>query len=138
MAKQLHAKIDCPDCLGDGYHETYCPLCSGSGEGMADGTTCHTCRGSGGGAVECETCQGDKYVEWSAALAYYWEKGKDLGERWTPEEAQACLELDAADTHVILQALCLAGYLRPDDRGFFVPAHCSTPNAPPKPVRIGL
>ena len=28
-------------------HEAICSACSGSGEGMYDGSTCRTCRGSG-------------------------------------------------------------------------------------------
>lgn len=112
--------IECPDCSGDGYHETCCALCAGSGEGMADGTTCHACRGSGAGGTECETCEGEAQVSWPVALAYYWEKGQDLSERWESEAAQAVLELDAITANVILQALHIEGYLEQDTDGFRV------------------
>ena len=29
------------------YEEGYCASCSGSGEGMWDGSTCHACKGTG-------------------------------------------------------------------------------------------
>jgi len=32
---------------GQTYDEQYCGSCSGSGEGMHDGTRCSTCAGSG-------------------------------------------------------------------------------------------
>jgi DnaJ-class molecular chaperone len=34
--------------------EALCPNCSGSGEGMADGTRCRVCKGSGAAQVENE------------------------------------------------------------------------------------
>jgi len=32
--------------------DNICPSCSGSGEGMSDGSTCHQCRGSGSVPVD--------------------------------------------------------------------------------------
>lgn len=38
---------DPPDDNGEKYEEVICTDCSGSGEGMYDGTRCSTCRGKG-------------------------------------------------------------------------------------------
>ena len=49
--------VDCPHCE-DGYEDIVCGSCSGSGEGMWDGSTCRTCKGRGEGRYECQTCDG--------------------------------------------------------------------------------
>lgn len=43
------------------YEEGACSSCSGSGEGMYDGSTCHACKGSGSQMypVEVETTEGE-------------------------------------------------------------------------------
>lgn len=47
---------------GQTYDEVYCIGCSGSGEGMYDGTRCSTCNGSGTEYVliEPETTEEDE------------------------------------------------------------------------------
>ena len=49
MAAIYEAMCECRDMLTEDDTEEggYCPACSGSGEGMFDGTTCGTCRGRG-------------------------------------------------------------------------------------------
>lgn len=42
----------CPYCGDEGWMG--CPNCSGSGEGMSDGTRCWRCMGLGG--VPCDAC----------------------------------------------------------------------------------
>jgi len=49
--------MECKECE-DGYQDSICGNCSGSGEGMADGTTCRECKGRGEFRVECEECEG--------------------------------------------------------------------------------
>ena len=36
------------------FEEEYCPRCSGSGEGMYDGSRCSNCKGSGSVMVEVD------------------------------------------------------------------------------------
>lgn len=40
--------------LDDDYEDEICSSCSGSGEGMYDGSTCYKCKGSGVEPVEKE------------------------------------------------------------------------------------
>jgi len=62
----------CPACEGEGGEESYCVHCSGSGEGMHDGTRCSACRGSGMEYEKCELCDGEAQVSYETA-ADYWE-----------------------------------------------------------------
>jgi hypothetical protein len=61
------AAQECPECEGagcaecaNGDDEPICSACSGSGEGMHDGTRCYRCKGSG---VERPESGGDDYDE---------------------------------------------------------------------------
>jgi hypothetical protein len=54
-------RITCPECHGD--DEPICSCCSGSGEGMWDGSRCSTCRGKGSVHIDCETCDGEGEVD---------------------------------------------------------------------------
>jgi hypothetical protein len=49
----------CKTCGGDGYLEYMCGSCSGSGEGMAEGTTCRSCKGNGELQYPCADCFSD-------------------------------------------------------------------------------
>ena len=49
----------CNSCAGTGYREYICEYCSGSGEGMYDGSRCISCKGSG---VVVEECDGEGSV----------------------------------------------------------------------------
>ena len=54
------SKIDyCGECDNTGFTDELCRNCSGSGEGMYDGSTCSACRGSGNSKEECTECKGD-------------------------------------------------------------------------------
>jgi len=49
---------ECEECECNGYTYQICGKCSGSGEGMHDGTRCRNCGGSGFYYVECDECEG--------------------------------------------------------------------------------
>lgn len=49
------------------YEEGYCASCSGSGEGMWDGSTCHACKGSGSQMYPVEVNEPDDENETEAA-----------------------------------------------------------------------
>ena len=53
----------CEDCEGTGLIDYFCPYCSGSGEGMADGARCQFCKGKGERKGECKTCYGSGDVD---------------------------------------------------------------------------
>lgn len=42
------------------YEEGYCASCSGSGEGMWDGSTCHACKGTGSQWFQVEAAGPDE------------------------------------------------------------------------------
>jgi len=46
----------CKDCNYTGVHENLCEYCSGSGEGMTDGSRCYHCKGKGVVIRNCEDC----------------------------------------------------------------------------------
>lgn len=48
--------MTCENCEGERFVSDICGHCSGSGEGMYDGSTCRLCRGTGEVVVECEEC----------------------------------------------------------------------------------
>ena len=50
--------VECEECEGNGYIDTYCLACNGSGEGMHEGTRCRSCNGSGSDTEECSLCDG--------------------------------------------------------------------------------
>ena len=54
---------DCPECEGMGFIDACCGFCSGSGEGMYDGSRCHACKGSGDGSYQCPECDGEGTVD---------------------------------------------------------------------------
>jgi DnaJ-class molecular chaperone len=43
-----------PEIIDEDYEDEICSACSGSGEGMYDGSTCYKCKGSGVEPVEIE------------------------------------------------------------------------------------
>ena len=63
--------VACDDCdwytscdTEDDEEEGYCPACSGSGEGMYDGTKCSSCHGSGEvGSAPDYNDPPDRYLE---------------------------------------------------------------------------
>jgi len=61
---------ECKECKGDGEINWGCPECSGSGEGMADGTTCQRCKGQGGGSYKCEECDGEGSTDFDEPSKY--------------------------------------------------------------------
>ena len=50
---------NCTYCEGERTIEYICQYCSGSGEGMTDGSRCLSCRGSGTEVWPCENCDPD-------------------------------------------------------------------------------
>ena len=51
--------MNCPTCNATSKIDVGCPVCSGSGEGQADGASCWHCKGTGAFKdQECVDCQG--------------------------------------------------------------------------------
>jgi len=55
--------IECDECEGEGIIDHDCHECSGSGEGMYDGSTCRVCKGRGYKTYKCEKCNGIGEIE---------------------------------------------------------------------------
>jgi hypothetical protein len=59
---------ECENCNNEGYTVEICPSCSGSGEGLYDGSRCSNCKGKGNEIIICDCNAGKDFEQFMDSM----------------------------------------------------------------------
>jgi hypothetical protein len=68
MTDSKEDKEYCENCNDEGWTSEICPSCSGSGEGLYDGSRCFNCKGSGVETIICDCNTGKDFEQFMDSI----------------------------------------------------------------------